>query len=356
MNVHDTNSAPLGGGPNLEVSVEFLDKLRPGGPWVLTAILPDTMPGQPPTVTRTVHNAKVIVAFVRKYNGERNIYYSVNPTRHAMDRKAAKTDISAVEYVLADLDPKDGESSEDAKRRYLAAINAGVCPKPTFLVDSGNGLQGLWRIDEPVPLPEPISDVGKGGKTTLVLSGEAKSIIDDIEARIAAVMERLGSAVGTQNIDRILRVPGSMNWPNAAKRAKGRVPCLSTLLDANEGVHGLDAFPLPAAKSKDAKGKAKDKINTGGSKGGSPKKPKIVGVDNLHVSPRIKTIILTGVDPDDECAGRSECVFAVCLALAAVGYDDAQFAIRGDLPRRKVPHQRACSRTGQACRISGPPN
>src|SRR5262245_56036193 len=126
--------------------VDFLDKLRPGGPWVLTAILPDGG-----TQTITAKTAAQVDGFVRKYNGKRNLYYSVNPTRKAMTNKAAKKDIAAVEYLLADLDPNDGEDSAAAKERYLQEL-ASCEPKPTAVVDSGNGIQCLWRLAERIEL------------------------------------------------------------------------------------------------------------------------------------------------------------------------------------------------------------
>jgi hypothetical protein len=74
----------------------FLQWLRPGGPWVLTAIIPDG-----PTETITAKSETEVREFVRKYDGKRNLYYSVNPTRRPMTTKAKKTDIAAVEYLLA---------------------------------------------------------------------------------------------------------------------------------------------------------------------------------------------------------------------------------------------------------------
>ena len=140
---HQSQSSTNGSaaqGPNTAVrlTVEFLEQLRPGGPWVLTAILPDG-----PTETTTAHSASEVVAFVIKYNGIRNLYYSVNPTRGAVAKKAAKTDIAAIEYLLADLDPKAGENSVEAKARYLKLLETFE-PKPTAIVDSGNGIQCLW--------------------------------------------------------------------------------------------------------------------------------------------------------------------------------------------------------------------
>lgn len=322
--------------PDIETATKFLEQLRPGGPWVLTAIEPE--PGKP-TITLTARSASQVEAFILNHNGRRGIYFSTNPTRTALDKKSAKTDIAAIEFALADLDPKDGEPSEDAKRRYLAAIDAGACPKPTLIVDSGNGIQLLWKLAEPIPLPDPVwgeRAVKKDGKIVRdkdgnvlmepvpVLSEAAKALIDDVEPRIAAVMERMDSVAGTQNIDRILRLPGCVNLPNEKKRKAGRVPCMSRLIAANEGVHGLDAFPLPETKAKDAKGGTKGKSGDK-SKGNGPRKPKIVGVDELRVSERIKTIITTGVDPESDSGDRSTAVFDACLALAGMGYPDEQF-------------------------------
>ena len=165
-----------------------------------------------------------------EHNGRRNLYYSVNPTRKAITSKAKKTDIAAVEYLLADLDPADGESSEAAKARYLAQLNGSFEPKPTATVDSGNGIQCLWRLTDAIVLPEE--------------EAVRKAIIEDVEARSAALMVRLGAKAGTQNIDRILRLPGTTNLPNAKKLKAGRVPCPTKLISFNGATYPLDLFPL----------------------------------------------------------------------------------------------------------------
>ena len=43
-------------------------------------------------------------------------------------------------------------------------------------------------------------------------------------------MVRLGSKAGTQNIDRILRLPGTTNLPNKKKLNTGRVACPTRLI------------------------------------------------------------------------------------------------------------------------------
>jgi hypothetical protein len=211
----------------MSTAAEFLEKLRPGGPWVLTAIVPDG-----PTETITARTAAEVDAFVCKHDGKQNLYYHVNPTRTAMSKKAAKADIAAVEYLLADLDPNADEDSAAAKARYLEQLDAFE-PKPTVVVDSGNGIQCLWRLTKPIEL-----------------SAEQVNIVADVEARTAAVMVRLGAKAGTQNVDRILRLPGTTNLPNKKKRDAGRMPCPTKLIAFNGASYSLDAFPPPTDPNK----------------------------------------------------------------------------------------------------------
>jgi putative DNA primase/helicase len=224
-------------GSQRQAQADFLARLRPSGPWLLVAIDPDTE-----TITAiTAQQQADVTSFVQRWNGKRNLYYSVNPTRVALDKKPAKTDIAAIEYLLGDLDPAADETPAAAKARYRAQLEA-MQPAPAAVVDSGNGLNVLWRLATAIPLDAPKPNA----KGKLAYSDADKATITDVEARCKAVMERLGSAAGTQNIDRILRLPGTLNLPNKAKRDKGRVPCLATLLWFNGVTCTLDDFPLEA--------------------------------------------------------------------------------------------------------------
>jgi putative DNA primase/helicase len=215
-------------GPN-NIPVRFLERLRPGGPWLLIAIVPD---GKPTAIS--AHTTDQIETFVREHDGKANLYYLVNPTRTAMNKKAAKKDIAAIEYVLGDLDPASDETSEAAKARYLEQLNGTFGPKPTAGIDSGNGIQCLWKLREPIILNELVNGE---------CSTEDQTKIEDAEARTAAVMKRLGAKAGTQNIDRILRLPGTTNLPNAKKRREGRTECPTRLLWFDDVSYPLDAFP-----------------------------------------------------------------------------------------------------------------
>ena len=121
-----------------------------------------------PIETITALSPSDVRAFVARYDGKRNIYFGVNPTREVLNRKAAKTDIAAIEYVLADCDPNPGETSAEAKARYCAQLETFE-PRPTFVIDSGNGIQLLWRLSAPIVLGKPRP--GRGRKIMLFARG-----------------------------------------------------------------------------------------------------------------------------------------------------------------------------------------
>jgi hypothetical protein len=267
---------------------------------VLAAIDPNT--GIIATIT--VHTTAQAVSFISTHNGKRNLYYTVNPTIGDMNKKPKKIDIACVEYLLGDLDPLDNEPAEDAKARYLGQLNGSFEPKPTATIDSGNGIQCLWKLAQPI-----------------MLGTDRDTVVADAEARSAALMQRLGAKAGTQNIDRILRLPGTVNLPNAVKAKKGRVACPAKLLAFNHVSYPLELFvpgtpedgghharqpdpdvPVAAAEQRQAN----------------------IDVDALPISDRMKDLIRGIDDPEHQYESRSEAVFAVVMAMVAANCPDRQ--------------------------------
>ena len=131
-----------------KVAISFLEWLRPGGPWVLTAILPDG-----PTITETVDDADGITGFIEKHNDTKNIYYTPNRCRARMTSKPSKADIDRLDFAWIDGDPGEGETPDQAKQRYQAAIEKVGLRGCT--VDSGNGLQIIFPLQTKIELGKP---------------------------------------------------------------------------------------------------------------------------------------------------------------------------------------------------------
>jgi hypothetical protein len=217
--------------PNVKEALDFLDKLRKA-PWTLTAIVPDGR-----ATTETCADDETAAAFVEEHNGRgANVYYSANPTRDKMDKKATKRDIKYAEYLFVDADPVGAETKAECRARIYNVLNK-YPHRPTFMIDSGNGIHLLWDLMKRVPLDSP-------------------DIIADIEARNHGLAVQFGADPSTRNIDRILRLPGTLNFPNAKKRKAGRTIQRARLLNFHDGAYAVDKFP-PHAASADPETEAK---------------------------------------------------------------------------------------------------
>jgi hypothetical protein len=149
--------------------------------------------------------------------------------------------------------PEDNETPEVAKTRYLAALKTRK-PTCTAIIDSGNGIQALWKLAEPIQLEPPN-----------IINDEPvfPAVVADVEGRVKALMEVMGSVAGTQNIDRILRLPGTTNLPNKKKIKHGRVPCPTALIQFNGATCAVDDFPPLIADAPKPKDKNTDKPENG---------------------------------------------------------------------------------------------
>lgn len=270
---------------------EFLTRFRPGGPWVLTAIAVD----QKAIDTATLRDADAVDDWVARFD-DRNHYYSVNPTFCDVSSKADRSQIASVDWLHLDLDGED-------KERLLAALDAppAGCPRPTLVVDSGGGYQAFWRLREGIALD--------GG----VEAAERASLYN-------LQLELLFGGDHCHNIDRIMRLPGTLNRPGARKRARGRVECLAVVKWFDDVSYDLSLFS-PAVKV----GSAAASWPTGQAPGNVRR---ISSVDELvGLSDRARIVVVQGRDPDDvspERAGwsRSEWLFYACCEMVRAGLDD----------------------------------
>jgi hypothetical protein len=124
-----------------------------------------------------------------------NIYWTVNVVKPGTNGKPSKEDITHVRFAHVDIDPPR-DSSEWTINTALAAV---LPLEPTSLISSGGGVQALWRLDMDVA-------------------------VSRVEAINKALISQTGGDASCWNADRLLRVPGTINYPNAVKRARGREP------------------------------------------------------------------------------------------------------------------------------------
>jgi hypothetical protein len=181
----------------------------PSGPWHLVGIQPDEE--KITAKSFDVHDETAARQWIDERQGKENLYYHVNRLRlDCRNKKAKKSDVVAVTYLHVDVD-------DPTALEALATYE----PKPTVTVFSGGGNQLLWRLREP--------------------SGDIESA-----ERANRSLEIKLEGDNCHNVDRILRLPGTINVPNKKKRQKGRVPSLAYVVEKHTDwslSYSLTEFP-----------------------------------------------------------------------------------------------------------------
>lgn len=295
--------------PRYDDSIDFLRALYPDGPWALTSIDPEKKSGTRTSTFGPATEAECR-AWITEQNRNRGVYYHLNRPRRALAKKATKTDVAAVHFLHADVDPRAGEPLADERARILRLLTTSLppgVPPPTYIIDSGGGYQALWALREPIALAgDEAADAVK------------EAAAEEAERHTRALEVAFG-ADNTHNVDRVLRLPGTVNWPDEKKRAKDRVPALASLV-TSEPSRTYDAAQFPKAPPKVAPPSAAPGVPAPGAR-------RLASIDDLppEVPGWCRVLIVQGGDPDhpDKWRDRSKLVLRVCCELLRRGVDDA---------------------------------
>lgn len=137
-------------------------------------------------------DASAATAWALKLNAEgRNIHYTVNAVRAGVCSKPSNADIIRPRFAHVDIDPPKGTMYTDDQQNELLARLWDA--SPSTITWSGNGVQALWRLEDGVTAEE-VEQINRG------------------------LIDALGGDKGTHDLSRLLRVPGTVNWPDERKR------------------------------------------------------------------------------------------------------------------------------------------
>jgi hypothetical protein len=292
--------------PDYKASIDFLQRWCKGGPWVLVAIDPNKKGLEAATFGQPTLGG--LEPWLKEWGTDKryNIYFTVNPCVRALKTKPSREHIAALAWLHVDLDPRAGEDLDAERTRILALLSdptAKGIPKPTALVFSGGGYQAFWRLKDPQ-----------------LLDGTAETYEE--AKRYNKQLELVLGGDNCHNVDRIMRLPGTINRPDPKKRKKGRVDVRADLIEFNDTQHDLARFTkAPEVQGSAAPGFAGTLVKISGNLA------RLSSVDDLPkaVSDQAKVCIVQGHDPDNPekfGSSRSEWLFFVCCELVRGGCDD----------------------------------
>ncbi len=320
--------------PNHDETIQFLQAWHPDGPWCLSAIHPDERAKKDDYIrSRIFHpdEESAVRAWLTE-NGDRNLYYTANVAK-PKDQWAPKnnnrpdrSDLAFMVCLHADIDPRAGEDvaqEQDRIERLIRSKNPKDLPSPSVIVFTGGGYQVLWRLAEPVP----IRDVAHA---------------EDL-ARYNLQVRNLLDGDSAQDLSRILRLPGTINWPNKLKREKkGRVPSLARIVEFHtDRVYELRQFiqapEIQTAETSAARsgGAAKPSRRRTVEVSGNVQRIQDVNTELPETVPGVvKVIIVQGDNPDDFAqfnGDRSRAVwYVVCELVRQNVPDETIFSIVTD--------------------------
>lgn len=150
-------------------------------------------------------------------NADRDIYFAPATLRDPFVGKPRKGDCLGSHYVWVDVDPPkamplDAETLAAWQATTLDEIAATDVPPPQIVVSSGRGLWLYWRLSHQLPPAE-------------------------VEAINYALASRIGGGDACHNIDRVARLPFTLNTKNGQ---------LATILHYEDGTTPLAALPSEA--------------------------------------------------------------------------------------------------------------
>jgi hypothetical protein len=167
--------------------------------------------------------------FITEYNAAGfDLYFSPNPIKGTLHKKATKNDVAEARHLWIDLDPRQGQPLETERVAMLSQLTTNLpqgMPRPNRVIDSGRGYWGYWKLAAPQPVDGSVN--GVNGPLTEAVECYGRGIEQAFGDRFAD---------GCRNIDRIARLPGTIN---------SKTGCLAGVLHeySHDTPHTIESFP-----------------------------------------------------------------------------------------------------------------
>jgi hypothetical protein len=281
-------------------AVDFLSQ-RPGFPVLSFAeILAGGKKGKFETRSFPKRERAELESWIEPRQGKGNLYYSVNTAIKPQNKKLERTDLKELVSLHIDLDPLPGETQEAAQARILSRLEKLKRP-PSWVIVSGGGVQVIFDLVEGVPINGDLA------------------IAEDLKLYNVQLERELGGDA-CHNVDRIMRIPGTVNVPDEGKIAKGRKPAVAYIL-----AHNKTNYTLADFKKADA---APTSTNVGVESGVTNVAPVVASarISDVHAHPTISKapgwalqLIVTGTADGKTWESDSHKTFAVACEFDRLG-------------------------------------
>jgi hypothetical protein len=223
---------------DIDQALFFLDLLEPDGRHTIASEAPfgrhDGSPLWEAGATFEAHQRQAMIADIQKRQMRKsNVYYSVNKPCPIAERQGSGgknniDDIISVRALAFDIDFTSFQRDHEVVLSFIDNLKS----KPSLVINTGGGFHLIYLLNDKFKIGlfrPPKTDWEKSSNE---LSIKNRSLITalghDFETTLRDIFKDLPVKVDNMsNIDRVMRLPGTVNYPKAEKVAKGQVPALA---------------------------------------------------------------------------------------------------------------------------------
>jgi hypothetical protein len=241
---------------NIQKALYFLDLLDPGGRHTIASEAPfggpQNGPKWEPGCTFEAQQRKQLIQDIQERQDRKsNVYYSVNRPCKVSQRqgwwgKNNIDDIIAIRALAFDIDFTSFQRDADKVEYFIdEKLTGDICP--SVVINSGGGFQLVYFLIEAIDIQlfRPANnEIQKEINNELIrFRSGVTNLSHDFEAMLRNIFQDLPVKVDNMsNVDRVMRLPGTVNYPKLEKIAKGQKPALARIL--KEYYHKIDIQKL----------------------------------------------------------------------------------------------------------------
>jgi hypothetical protein len=205
-----------------------------------------------PGCTFEAHQRDFLIKDIQERQDRKsNVYYSVNrpcrvPQRQGVWGKNNIDDIIAIRALAFDIDFTSFQRDADQIASFIDEKLTGDI-RPSIVINSGGGFQLVYFLSEVIDIQlfRPANnEIQKGINDELIkIRSRTTNLSHDFESYLRIIFADLPVKVDNMsNVDRVMRLPGTVNYPKLEKQAKGQKPALAHIL--KEYHHKIDIQKL----------------------------------------------------------------------------------------------------------------
>jgi len=223
---------------DIEAAISFLDILDKDGRHTIASENPFGKNGNPvweSGATFEAHQRDELIKDIRKRQARgSNVYYSVNKPCSITEHKGAGgknniDDIVALRALAFDIDFTSFERDQEAVLSFIDNLDN---LKPSLVINTGGGFHLIYLIDERIRIklfnPADTDKKKEENADSIKVRSFITTLGHDFESLLRSKLEHLPIKVDNMsNVDRVMRLPGTVNYPKAEKIAKGQIVALA---------------------------------------------------------------------------------------------------------------------------------